>query len=1082
MNRTAFTAVCATALAVSAFAASWDFTAGGCPKGLLPHENASFGRDGLSAKSFKNVNTPGGCTVKSWPGYPEAFRFEAEFATPASNASPGRIGILWDDMRVNYGDKRPNRGLQLVLERRQTSWTPRLYIGFDGRSTSQISGPKRVLEPGRVVRLSFIFDANGRVVWDFDGEAKECFVTRPGAFTSNEIPPKVGDRAVSMYQPFEGILRRVTLEAIPRETIAILPAGRMAFVRGESDAKVRLAVMNISRQDVTGVRANVRTVTSDGYSPRSETLTVGTIPAGGETVVTVPVETRLRTGVAKLEIALTGREGTVARTLKRDVAYRIGPQLGDIMPAVIWGVPSVAGPASYGFNHALRYYFGFHRPLRETDNRMVPIRVLDEAVALGVRIGHKIEASYPNDTGLSVSNYWRRTRNGNPNGGIAARTKRKHKAQEVSNPDFAVYGRKVAQANLEVFGDHPGFGSILPVSEERDWAFPSFATEHERYFRETGRRVPDEVCDEYLEPALGAKLFPGGLVPDDHPILAYYRWYWKGGDGWPGYTSAIADEYAKVRGRFGDKSKMQKDRPFFSFWDPAVRCPAIWGSGGNCDFLNQWDYAVPDPLNVAGPAEEMFAMAAGRPGQGVMMMTQLICYRSSMAPKEMKIENPPAWTKEWDEAPFPTIPPDILQEATWAMLAKPVKGIMYHGWDTIFNTGYRKYCYTCPESAARIQQLLKGPVRELGPTLKRLGRRPSPVAILESATTFFMSGLATFGWETPAISYFQRARLDPRVVYEEAVLRGALDGVKVLYAPECIYLPVSVVEKIKAFQSRGGILVADSRLPKALRPDIVVPVVASKPRELDDAQAQDALMAAVDASLRTAAVTRKFKEDQLAAAEKVRKRLAERGYRPPVDSTDGDLVVFSRQHGPTPYVFVINDHRTFGDYVGQWGLVMEKGLPFKGAVTMRDSKARCKAVYELTRGGRRAFSRTSGGEVCVPVDFETNDARLLMMLTEPIADVKLAVADGVRPGGMIDITATVVGESGKTVPAQLPVEIRVEDAAGRAIDGTGWTCAENGVAHMSVQTSLDDAPGSYTITVTDRASGLSAKASCRLIK
>ena len=1082
MGKIGMLAVVAAVMVVRASATTWDFTSGKCPEGLLQNANASFGAGGMVPKSFKDVTAPGGCTVKGWRGYPEAFRFEVEFSAPPSNSVPGRSGILWDDMRVNYGDKRPNRGLQLVFQRKKDVWTPILYIGFDGRFTSQLTGPGRTVAVGGTARVSFVYDANGRVVWDFDGETRECFVTRPGAFTSNEIPPKIGDRAISMYQPFEGAIRRVTLEAIPRETIAILPAGRMAFVRGEAGAEACLSVMNISSQDVLDAKMHVRTVASGGFSPCEKTLRVGKIPAGGETEVKVPVETRLRVGSVRLEIALMGREGQSERMLKRDIVYRIGPRLGDIMPATIWGVGNVTGPASYGFNHALRYYFGFGRPLREFDNRMVPIRVLDEAVALGIRVGHKIEAPYPQDTGLAASNYWRRTRSGDSVGGIAARTKRKHVAQEVSNPDFAVYGRKVAQANLEVFGDHPGFAAILPVSEERDWAFPSFATEHERYFRETGRRVPDEVNDEYLEPALGRKLFPDGLVPDDHPILAYYRWYWKGGDGWPGYSSAIADEYAKVRGRFGDKSKNQMAKPFFSFWDPAVRCPAIWGSGGNCDFLNQWDYAVPDPLNVAGPAEEMFAMASGRPGQGVMMMTQLICYRSSMAPKEMKLEKMPEWTKEWVDAPFPTIPPDILQEATWAMLAKPVKGIMYHGWDTIYNTGYRKYCYTCPESAVRIQQLLKGPVRELGPMLKRLGRRQSPVAVLESATTFFMSGLATFGWETPAISYFQRARLDPRVVYEEAVERGALDDVRVLYAPECMYLPVSIVRKIEAFQAHGGILVADTKLTKALKPDIVVPVIASKPRELDDAQAQDALMASIDASLRTAAVTRKFKADLLAAADEIRAKLAERGYRPAVDSSDGDLVVFNRQQGPTPYVFVINDRRTFGEYVGPWGLVMDKGLPHRGAVSVRDPHARCAAVYELVHGGRTAFSRSNTGEVRVPVAFETNDARFLMLLAEPIKGVGVDVADKVRAGDVFDISVTVFGESGKAMPAHLPVEIRVADAAGRVIDGTGWTCAENGQARMSVQTSLDDAPGSYDITVTDRASGRTAKAFCRLVK
>ena len=72
----------------------------------------------------------------------------------------------------------------------------------------------------------------------------------------------------------------------------------------------------------------------------------------------------------------------------------------------------------------------------------------------------------------------------------------------------------------------------------------------------------------------------------------------------------LAEEYRKAAGRYGDGSDMQRKRPFFSFWDPAVRCPPKWGSGGDVDVLNQWVYAVPEPMNVAGPAEEIIAMAA----------------------------------------------------------------------------------------------------------------------------------------------------------------------------------------------------------------------------------------------------------------------------------------------------------------------------------------------------------------------------------------------------------------------------------------------------------------------------------------
>ena len=58
------------------------------------------------------------------------------------------------------------------------------------------------------------------------------------------------------------------------------------------------------------------------------------------------------------------------------------------------------------------------------------------------------------------------------------------------------------------------------------------------------------------------------------------------------------------------------------------------------------------------------------------------------------------------------------------------------------------------------------------------------------------------------------------------------------------------------------------------------------------------------------------------------------------------------------------------------------------------------------------------------------------------------------------------------VPARLPVEIRVYDAAGAELDGAGFACAEGGVCTLAVRTNLNDAPGGYRVVCRDRASGI----------
>jgi len=310
-------------------------------------------------------------------------------------------------------------------------------------------------------------------------------------------------------------------------------------------------------------------------------------------------------------------------------------------------------------------------------------------------------------------------------------------------------------------------------------------------------------------------------------------------------------------------------------------------------------------------------------------------------------------------------------------------------------------------------------------------------------------------------------------VYEETILRDGLDDVKVLYAPECIFLTPAVVAKIKEFQTKGGILMADNRLLKALKADVEVPLVSfSPPPASDHTWAVDAMEAAREGDERTRRGTLRAKAKMLAQVKEVRNALKSR-YVSPVDSSSPEIVVYGRNWNGVDYLFAINDHRTFGDYVGPWGLTMEKGLPQEGDVSIVDDGS-VKAVYELSRGGETAFSRVDG-RIKVPVRYSTNDGRIFAFLKDCIASVKVDAPRAVHPGKPVRVTFTAVGASGRPVEALLPAEIRLYDASGRELDGAGWVCLQGGSCTVDILTNIDDAAGDYRLVCRDRASGLSVE-------
>ena len=1027
-------------------AEAWDFASGLPPGGKL-RKAAVRDVSGLHATDAASGLVPAGFMLDALRTPKGAFLFEATFTAGTNQVAEG---LLWDDMAVNYSPKWTNRGFQLMFRVRGGVWEPVFYGGFSN-TTCHVSGPRVKLAPGERGEIAFYFGADRRLAWEFNGQRRASLLDCGGPLApSVRIRPVLGDREVSLHHAFPGCIRHVAITPGRTDPWAVEISGRRAYVRGETNAVLDLAVQNLSGGELKDVL-----VRTEQFSRTScvatRTRACPRLGAGARFPFALPVETRLAPGRHPLRVTVSGRDAA-GRSVACSRVYGlgIGPRATENLTALMWGFdapPQVL--ADFGFTHGLRY------GLAGDAGRAA----LDEALVAGVGLTRSMRVEYPD--GAKEEDFWRQDRRGSPR----IRGKKGKGNPEVSNPVLLETALPQVEKDLAALGDHPAYKGVLPCSEIRDGTFPSFRTEAARYKAETGREVPPEVEGRTLNEKVARTRYPDGVVPDDDPVLAYYRWFWSGGDGWPSYTGGIAAAYRKRRPR----------DDFFVFWDPAVRCPPRWGSGGAVDLINQWVYAVPEPMSVAGPCEEMFAMAAGRPGQQVSIMTQLICYRSQIAPTNKVVSPAPAWLARRPRADFPTIPPDSLQEATWAMIAKPVQAIMYHGWGTIYETGVdHGYVYTNPESAQRLRTLLKDVVAPLGPTLKRLGRAPSAVAVLESFTTCAMGGPASWGWKAPAITFLQRARLDPRVVYEETVLRDGLDDVQVLYAPQCRYLTPALIARIRAFQARGGILVADDELVAALKPDVRVPVVSfDRPPASDHTEDVDVMEARRQGDVATRTATLRAKAKMVAQAAQLRADLASR-YAPATDSSSPELVTFARRWKDVDYVFALNDHRTFGDYVGQWGLTMEKGLPFEGCVTQADPANEVKAVYELSRGGACPHAR-EGGRVKVPLQYGTNDGRLLLFAKQRIAALDASAAKSVARGGAFEATLRVLDEAGRPVAALLPVEIRVTDAAGRPLDGTGFACAVDGVCRMTVQTNVDDAPGDYRVFFRDRASGLTAE-------
>ncbi|MHC4399052.1 MAG: LamG-like jellyroll fold domain-containing protein [Planctomycetota bacterium] len=1031
--------------------ALWQFTAGAELEDasgnghVLTLHDASIHADGRF----------GGC-LESFPGWPvndKRHRAAAKSHADLSPAGPFTLE-LYVKPKPELGSDYPDAFLldkkyvahhdyQLILGRpdRNGSRVLRACLGFGEDSSTWHSRPVR-LEPDAWYHVAFTYDGAGTGSFFLDGVpwGSSKVDARKGISPGRHLL-SIGDRIGSYYHGFPGYLDQVRISrgALEfRRAKFELASDRACFLRMEPDASLRFAVTNLQRGPLTGgivslalPSATEKKVAVPRLGP-AETLTID-----------YPLNTRLRPDEYRLTARLAVEDPAPYES-EESFAVRIVPrQPPHQFPVLMWGVygsvtKEIERLERIGFTHVLGLgadtarIFEAKSPTEAADPEKVAQakQMLDEALARGIRVAASLS---PGAAMRSREALRRIDRNGKP-----------YSRDDVCGlfPELQELCHNVGASVVQTYGHFPAFEAAMIHTEVRDHANPCFHDHDRAAFRKAaGFDVPPEIAGRRGVDYTKLADFPTDrVIPDDHPIYLYYRWYWKTGDGWNGLNTALCQ---------GLKST---GRDLWTYHDPAVRVAGVYGSGGEVDFLSQWTYSYPDPIRIGLATDELLAMAAGGPaGQQVMKMTQIIWYRSQTAPQPSKpadrLPYQARWEREQPAAPFITIPPMHLREAFWTKIARPIRGVMYHGWQSLVPCEPPgSYRFTHPETQHELARLIRQVVRPLGPTLLQVPGVRSDVAFLESFASEMFARRGTYGWGTSwaadayhAVLY---AHLQPEIVFDETVLERGLDGYQVLVMADCDVLTQSVAERARAFQARGGLIVGDERLAPALEPDVRLPVYQRAGRADQDKAALESL------------------------AAKLRQKLDAR-YARYVDSSDPNVIPYRRRYKQADYVFVVNDRREFGRYVGHHGKVMENGLPSKAVVSIGRQDG---FVYDLV-DRRQVPVRKDDGRLLVDVLLGPCDGRVYLISPRPIQQVALEVPDAADLGQPVTCRIEVVDGEGRPLEAVVPVELDVRDPEGKRAERSGYYGASDGKLEVTLDVAPNDPPGIWQVEARELASG-----------
>lgn len=909
-----------------------------------------------------------------------------------------------------------------------------LTLGFGTESETFHSEPVK-LEADAWQHLAAAYDAAGTVTFYRDGSLI-CQITKPGF---GPVKPGgrdlyIGDRGGSTYSGFPGLVDEVRLSSgvLRFESVDMeIRSQRHVWQRMEKAEPMVVTCTNLQRQPVTGARLSV------SLGEKSETLDLPALAPGESRDFKFTLDTSLKPAVYTLAAKLDVGTTHVEKRMRQEIVPRPVPA----MPVILWGTGDIPRMKDVGFTHYMALGVsnmgGIWQkrradevpPAAEPQTIAGNLAVLDEALSAGLNIVSKVS---PRGYLEGKPEMLRADRQGKP-----------YERKDIVglNPELPVFFEKVGRSLGATYGGHPAMAATLVDTETRDASLPSFTPlEVAAYKGFSGTEIPTAVQARNGVDWTKIEGFPADrVIPDDDPVLKYYRWFWTVGDGWNGLHSALSD---------GVKATARKGH--WTFFDPAVRQPSISGAGGGVDVLSHWTYTYPEPQRIGLATDQLLAMSeASGKKQHVMKMTQLIWYRSQTSPTtKARPEDPVPWVDQDPDAAYITIAPMHLREAFWTKLSRPIEGIMYHGWQSLVPTANPNvYKYTNPNTVHVLKELIQDVVRPLGPALLAVPDERAEVAFLESFTSQMFARRGGYGnnngWSAEVWMALQHAHVRTDVLYEETLLKDGLDGRSILVMPDCDVLTNSVVKRIRDWQSKGGKIIADENLCPALKADLVLPGYKR---------------------------TRKAAEDHarlLAMAARLGPEVAALGHTPEVTADTPEVILRMRRAGDARYLFVINDRREAGNYVGQAGLVLENGLPTRTVVTLAKDPG---TIYDLTRGCLVTPQRDAAGSLRWPVDLAPCDGRIFLILPQPLREPVVEIPETVRRGMTAELKVRLSSTQEQPLKAVIPLEVKIRDANGKEAEGSGFYATENGLLSLPLSIASNEDPGAWEIRVTELGS------------
>ncbi|WP_395719094.1 LamG-like jellyroll fold domain-containing protein [Prosthecobacter sp.] len=996
-------------------------------------------------------------------GVNDGARHAAVVATPMAGHSP--VGAFSAEMWVRKAAEAIETKAACLLDKQagrmedfQWSLLPanergmrqmNVRLGFGMYAKDFASAPVW-LPVGEWVHLAFTYDGAGKVTFFANSQkAGEVFVERCGATQSGSQALCIGDSS-NGGMSFPGDLDEVRLcigeRGFAAFSLEIISACNV-WERGARALPMKISCTNLQRQPLIG--ANM-TFIACGIE---QTFIFPDLEPGATNVNEFGPDTLVKPGDYVLEVVMGKGHARVSAFKEFQITAR-RPQL---MPVIIEGADVTDLPRLKAL--ACTHWTGLTNddaPYLGTANKQRPA-IVQPRLSAGTASGLQAVAALDHEPAMLGRGLRRVGRQG---------MAYVPPILDSSNPNAAGFIGAAGNMFTIYYRDFTSWTGTWLKAPSRARTRPGFApVDNDAYFKFSKQQVPPEIQEEMPDWRKIAGFPADRVVPDDHPVLNYYRWFWSEGNGWKWFGDAWNRAYERRKQARPDTWLLQ---------DHSVSQPAISGAHSTVRYIADGSMDTREPCLTGLCMDQQLAMSAAHETQpGVFGVVPLGWDRGLVVPpaaadKAQSILH----SDRVSLARRITQAPALLKENVWMALSRPVKGIIFTDWPALRAANLDEMKSTRSSTHPLAYEALRDLAAELlfplGPMLARRQIWRSEVVLLESFSSQIFAGRGLYRGASPrslaAWKALQRAHVQTDLIYEETLLKGGLDGRKVLILTDCDVLTRSVVDAVQKWQKNGGKVIGDEVLCPALKADALV--------QMDDTSRSRGAEVITSATVveQPSAAAGSVSGDNESLSERLASVCKEFGCESPVSCDNPDVLLHTSQTGEAACVFVMNDRREPGTYVGQHGLVKEAPLP---SITTLGIGKDSVNVYDLTRSTFMLPKRDDSG-LTISLKLGPAEGRVLLLSKAPLLEIGLDLPETATRGNVAEARVTLNTSGGNPMPAAIPVRVSIRDADGAPAELDGYHVVENGTLVLRLDMALNETPGTWEVRVRELASGMEA--------